>query len=125
MSKLFMLATGFFSLVLIGSAAGHIFSPDISTGFIPEFLPATPVHILTAIVEALLGVGLLIPRYRKHAFLGVFVLMIAFLPLHVIDLFRDAPVIGSVSAAVIRVVVQVGLIGLAWWGWKKSEHLRP
>lgn len=125
MSKLFMLATGFFSLVLIGSAAGHIFSPDISTGFIPEFLPATPVHILTAIVEALLGVGLLIPRYRKYAFLGVFVLMIAFLPLHVIDLFRDAPVIGSVSATVIRVVVQVGLIGLAWWGWKKSEHLRP
>lgn len=124
MSILFKLATGFFSLVLIGSAAGHIFSPDISTGLIPEVLPATPVHILTAIVEALLGVGLLIPRYRKHAFLGVFILMITFLPLHVIDLFRETPVIGSATAAVIRVVVQVGLIGLAWWGWKKSDHLR-
>lgn len=119
-----MLATGLFSLVLIGSAAGHIFSPEISTGFIPEFLPATPVHILTAIVEALLGVGLLIPRYRKHAFLGVFILMIAFLPLHVIDLFREAPVIGSEMAAIIRVIVQIGLILIALWGWRNSAHLR-
>lgn len=125
MKPLLKTITYFFSAILLISAIGHIFSPEISTGFIPEFLPATPVHILTTIVEALLGVGLLIPRYRKHAFLGVFILMIAFLPLHVIDLFQETPVIGSATAAVIRVVVQIGLILIALWGWRNLAHLRP
>lgn len=116
------LAFCFFAFILIVSAIGHIFSPELSTGFIPEFLPVTPVHIGAAIVEALLGIGLLLRRYRKQAFFGALLLMCAFLPLHIIDLFRETPVIGSATAAVIRVVVQVGLIGLAWWGWKHARR---
>lgn len=124
MKLLLKSVTYFFSAILLISAVGHILSPALSTGFIPEFLPVTPVHIGAAIVEVLLGIGLLLAPYRKRAFLGVLLLMCAFLPLHIIDLFREIPVIGPAPAAVIRVVVQIGLIGLAWWGWKKSNHLR-
>lgn len=116
--------TYFFSAILLISAAGHILSPELSTGFIPTFLPVTPVHIGIAVVEALLGIGLLLARYRKQAFLGVLLLMCGFLPLHIIDLFQETPVIGSATAAVIRVVVQIGLIGLAWWGWNHSRRIQ-
>lgn len=117
--------TCFFAAVLLISSVGHIVSPELSTGFIPQFLPVTPVHIAAAIVECALAIGLVIPTTRKWAFLGFFLLMLIFLPLHVLDLFQDKPVIGSFPAAVVRVVIQIVLIGSAWWGWKKSEHLRP
>ncbi len=116
--------TYFFSAILLISALGHILSPELSSGFIPEFLPVTPVHIGAAIVEALLGIGLLIAPYRKRAFLGILLLMCGFLPLHIIDLFQETPVIGSSAAAVIRVVVQIVLIGMAWWGWNHSRRIQ-
>lgn len=120
MSIFLKLATGFLSLILIISAIGHIINPELYAGFIPEFLPATPVNIASAIVEFVLGVGLLFQQYRRIAFLGVFILMLAFLPIHSFDLFREEPVIGTMTAAIIRVIVQFGLIGMAWWGWKQS-----
>ncbi len=116
--------TYFFSAILLISVVGHIFSPELTTGFIPAFLPVTPVHIGIAVVEALLGIGLLLARYRKQAFLGVLLLMCGFLPLHITDLFQETPVIGSSAAAVIRVVVQIVLIGMAWWGWNHSRRIQ-
>jgi uncharacterized membrane protein len=108
-------------LFIIFGAYGHISSPEISGGFIPDFLPKTPVHILTAIVEAGLGVLTLIPSTRKYGLTGIFLLMIAFLPIHIIDLFRENPVIGSKSAAAIRLVVQFVLIFLAWFANKPTK----
>ena len=53
-------------------------------------------------------------RVRCRAAWGVLFLMIGFLPLHVIDAFRETPIIGSPTAAVVRVGVQLLLIYLAW-----------
>jgi uncharacterized membrane protein len=60
-----------------------------------------------------------IPKYRKQALLGVVLLMIAFLPIHIADLFKDEPAIGSQTAAIIRVPIQFVLIYLAWFAQKK------
>lgn len=111
-----------FSLILILSAVGHLVSPEVSSGFIPDFLPETPVHIATAIVEAILGLGLFFPTYRKMAFLGIVVLMLAFLPLHVNDIFQEVPIIGTHTAAIVRVIIQVGLVTLAWMSWKQTPN---
>jgi uncharacterized membrane protein len=108
-------------LFLIFGAYGHIASPEISGGFIPDFLPKTPVHILTAIVEAGLGVLTLIPKTRKYGLTGIFFLMIAFLPIHIIDLLSENPVIGSKTAAGIRLVMQFVLIFLAWFANRPSK----
>ena len=105
----------FFAFILIVSGIGHLFYPKISDGFIPEFfLPRNVVQILAFVVELAIGVGLLIPALRGYAAWGVLVLMIGFLPLHVIDAFRATPIIGSPTAAVVRLVVQLLFIYLAW-----------
>jgi len=48
--------------------------------------------------------------------------MIAFLPIHVWDLFRAEPAIGSMNAAIIRVLIQFVLIYLGWRIWKKNSE---
>jgi uncharacterized membrane protein len=108
----------FFGIILIASAIGHLVNPDFSSGFIPDFLPKTLVHVLTSIVEAVLGIGVFIPNYRKKALTGIFILMILFLPLHIQDVFREEPVVGSLTGALIRLPVQLLLILMAWYARK-------
>lgn len=101
-------------LLLIAGAAAHIFNPKISDGFIPEFLPKKPVHIFTAIVEFALGLALLFPQTRKIAALGIIGLLSFFLVLHIQDLFREQPTIGSKTAAIIRIPFQFLFMYFAW-----------
>jgi uncharacterized membrane protein len=44
--------------------------------------------------------------------------MIAFLPLHIIDVFLDNPAIGSKTLAYIRLPLQFVLI---FWAWKANR----
>jgi uncharacterized membrane protein len=104
--------------LLIFGAVGHFLTPENYTGFIPEFLPEQLVNWLTGIVEGLLGIGVFIPAYRKKALLGITVLMILFLPIHVIDFLSENPVIGTKTAATIRLVVQFVFIYLPWFAYK-------
>ena len=72
--------------------------------------------------EAAIGIALIIPKYRKWGGLGFFLLMIGFLPIHVWDLFKETPAIGSMNAAIIRVLIQFVLIYLGWRIWKKNSE---
>ena len=107
-------------ILFILAAVGHIFNPEPTSGFIPEFLPKTFVHIIISIVEGSLGIGVFIPYFRQKALVGIIILMLLLLPLHIIDLFRDKPVIGSMTAAIIRIPIQFLLIYLAWFGKEKE-----
>lgn len=104
-----------FILLLVGNAFGHLFSPSGTNGFIPEFLPKQVVHILAAVIEFAIGFLLIGNKYRAFAGLSASILMMIYLPLHIIDLFREMPIIGSFTGALVRVVVQLLLI---WLGWK-------
>lgn len=119
MTKLSKITGYTLGAILIISAAGHIFAPEVSSDFIPDFLPKTAVHIATAIVEFILGIGVFFPAYRKRALMGIAILMMLFLPLHIIDLFRENPVIGSITAAIVRIPFQLLFIFMAWYAWKK------
>jgi hypothetical protein len=46
--------------------------------------------------------------------------MIAFFPIHIWDLLKEVPAIGSKDAAIIRLVVQFIFIGIAYFVFKKS-----
>lgn len=104
--------------LLIFGAVGHFLTPENYTAFIPEFLPENLVNWGAGIVEGLLGIGVFIPSYRKKALLGISILMILFLPIHAIDLFRENPAIGTKTAATIRLVVQFVFIYLPWYASK-------
>jgi len=106
------------ALLMLFGAFNHLYAPESYSDFIPDFFPETLAHILSSIAEVSIGIALLIPKYRKWGGLGLFLLMIAFLPIHLWDLTKEVPAIGSESAAIIRIAIQFVLIAAGWWIYK-------
>ncbi|MDH4473936.1 MAG: hypothetical protein QE487_15120 [Fluviicola sp.] len=109
------------AIILISGGVMHFIRPEVYNPFIPDTLPKLAVNYATGIVEIVLGIGLLTTKYRRLAAGGVFLLMIAFLPLHVMDVFADQPAIGSKTLAYIRLPLQFVLI---YWPWYIRKHSR-
>ena len=109
------------SPLLIMGGIAHFNNQVISSGFIPDFLPKDVVHIVIGIIELALGIGILIPKFRTQAAWGVFILMICFLPLHIMDLFGEIPIIGSQKAAMVRVPFQFLFIYMSWFIAKNTK----
>ncbi len=104
-----------FALLMLFGAFNHIYAPEAYAPFIPEFINQDFANISSAIAEAVVGITLLIPKYRKWGGLGFALLMVAFLPIHVWDLLKESPGIGSKMAAGIRLAIQFLLIAGGWW----------
>lgn len=105
---------------MVFGGVGHFTNPAFYSPFIPDFLPEALVNYGAGVVEIILGIGLFIPHFQRLAALGVFALMIVFLPIHIIDVFAANPAIGSKAAANIRLPIQFLFIGWAWWVWQKA-----
>jgi uncharacterized membrane protein len=101
------------SMILAG--VFHFISPAMYGPMIPDGLPKELINYGTGALEILLGIGVFVERFRWWATLGILLLMVVFLPVHVIDYFRDQPAIGSKTIAAIRIPLQFVLIGWAWW----------
>lgn len=104
-----------FGVFMILGGVAHFVTPAMYLAFIPNFLPKEHINYGSGIAEIVIGICVFIPRFRTQATLGILVLMVAFLPLHIIDIFRDSPAIGSHQLALIRLPVQCILIGWAWF----------
>jgi uncharacterized membrane protein len=121
-----MKALSFVSTILFGSImilAGimHFIKPHVYDAFIPDFMSKVLVNYATGTIEILIGIGTLTKRFRKSATLALFILMIVFLPLHTLDLFKEHPAIGSHLIAAIRFPIQFILIAWAWFIHVKSK----
>ena len=88
---------------------------------IPDFIPERLGNVVTAIVEAVVGIFLFIPKYREWGGFGFFILMLAFLPIHIWDALKENPMVGPSPAPEIRLAVQVLFIYAGWWIYKKSK----
>lgn len=100
---------------MINAGVQHFLKPEFYIPFVPFFLPfAMPIIYISGAVEILLGAAFIIPKYSKMGALGLMLLMILFLPIHVMDVFSDTPAIGSLQAAIIRVFVQFIFIAIPW-----------
>lgn len=106
------------ALLLIVAGVGHFVNPEIFLALTPDFLPKVITNVFVGALEILLGIGVFIPSTRKLALLGVFFLMIAFLPVHIFDAMKESPVIGSKTVAFIRIPIQFVLIYLPWFARK-------
>jgi uncharacterized membrane protein len=114
--------TYLFGALLVAAGFNHFVNPTLYNPFIPDFMPKLAVNYLSGFAEIIVGTGVFFPKFRKAATLGILVLMILFLPLHVIDVFQAHPAIGSHSAAVIRLPVQLVLIAWAWYCWVSASR---
>lgn len=113
--------TFLFAALMLMSAVNHIRNPEFYEPMIPSFIPPLFANIVAAIAEALVGIALLIPTYRRWGGLGFFLLMVAFLPIHIWDLMKETPAVGSTNAAIIRLLVQFVLIYAGWWLSKRPQ----
>lgn len=106
---------------MFGAGLLHFINPEPYLKFIPYFLtlPLLLVY-LSGFFEILLGLALLFNKNiaAKSAF-GIFILMLIFLPLHIWDLFKEDPAIGSRIMAIIRFPIQLLLIYLSYKLYKK------
>ncbi len=104
-----------FAVFMIMGGVQHFLKPEFYLPFVPSFLPF-PIAIiyLSGLVEIGLGLILIFKKYARIAALGIFILMILFLPIHVWDVFSDAPAIGSHKAALIRLPFQFLFMAIAW-----------
>ncbi len=104
------------AIFMIFGGVQHFLKPDFYTAFVPSFLPMTKFFIYASgVAELILGVMLFLkPKFAKWAALGVCLMMIAFLPIHIQDVFMDNPAIGSHKAALIRLPFQFVFIGWAY-----------
>ena len=99
-------------------------------GFLPflQNTPAFPVDLFPLPFLALhlileIGLGILLflnTKYAKLGALGVFYLMLLFLPVHIWDVFSATPAIGSHTAALIRLPFQFLFIA---WAWKIHKEI--
>ena len=98
--------TFLFGAFMIFGGINHFLKPEMYYPFIPDLLPQSIITLASGVAEIVLGIGAFIPQTRLIATRGIFILMILFLPLHIWDLFKEHPAIGSHQAAMIRVPVQ-------------------
>jgi uncharacterized membrane protein len=100
---------------MVYAGVQHFVKPDFYIPFVPYFLPFTKAIIyVSGLVEVLLGLMLIIPKYVKMGAIGIMLLMLLFLPIHIWDVFSDSPAIGSSQAALIRLPIQFLFIAIAW-----------
>ena len=92
----------------------HFKKPKFFNGFIPSFLPKRMVNYIFGAIEFILGISLFFDQALKNAALGIFILMALFLPIHIWDLFKEKPAIGSKKLAIIRIPLQFLLMYVSY-----------
>jgi uncharacterized membrane protein len=123
MQRLKSIAAFAFGAFLVFGGINHFLNPEFYVPFVPSWISLELANWSSGILEVIFGVGLFFPKSRRWSAWGAFGLMLCFLPLHVWDVFRDDPAIGSATAAYIRLPVQFLFIAWTWWLAQPSERL--
>lgn len=114
--KIWLIIRIIVGLFMINGGVQHFLKPDFYVPFVPAFLPFTmSIIYLSGVIEILLGLALFLKKdYAKFGALGLLLMMIAFLPVHVVDVFSATPAMGTHTAALIRLPIQFAFIALIW-----------
>ena len=105
------LAAPIVALLLVAGVA-HLIAPGLFLRIMPDWAPWKMFWVVVSgIAELLLGIGLLLPRWRVLAAWLTIAMLAVYLPIHVLDLLRDQPVVGSKTVAIVRLPIQLLLMG--------------
>jgi uncharacterized membrane protein len=109
-----------FGIILCFAGIIHVIKPRIFKNFIPDFLPKLTINYIFGAVEFVLGVGLFFSEMVKNAAVGIWILMLLFLPIHIWDATKVRPAIGPKTIAFIRIPLQFLLMYCAYIIYKNS-----
>jgi uncharacterized membrane protein len=110
-----LILTFLFGIFMLGNGMYHFSKPETYFPFIPNFLPKATINYLVAVIEILVGISVFIPQTRHFGGLIILIMMIAFLPIHIIDTFRQNPLIGTKQIAFQRLGLQLVFVLWAWF----------
>ncbi|MGY8908766.1 MAG: hypothetical protein ACKVIG_02740 [Flavobacteriales bacterium] len=88
----------------------HIIKPNFFKNFIPDFFPKLFVNYFIGFIEFFLGVGLFFDKYIEFSAISIIILLILLLPIHIWDVTKKRPAIGSKKIAIVRIPFQFLLI---------------
>lgn len=94
----------------------HFKLTEMETSIVPPYIPYPRAMVLISGVCELLGaIGILIPRTRRAAGIGLFLLTIAVTPANVFMLQHAERYSVPMWALIFRLPFQVFLLWLIWW----------
>lgn len=115
-----ILIKSFGAFMILGGIT-HFITPEMYFPFFPDAFPKAIIVYASGVLEVAIGVGVFIKRWSVYSIKAILILMILFLPLHVIDVFKDNPAIGSKLLAYIRLPLQFVLI---YWAYFIQDNNR-
>ncbi len=106
------------AVFFIAAGINHFLHPAFYVRIVPPWLPAHALLVqISGGCEILGGMGVLVPRLRRYAAIGLIALLVAVFPANVQmaqhpELYAD---IGSAPLLYIRVPLQIVMIAWVWW----------
>ena len=114
------------SILYIYVGINHFIDTKSFLIIIPPYLQTIGLEIiyLSGVFEIILGILLIIPKYRKIASYGIILLLIAVYPANIYLAFNEEPQnlmgISSFMASWVRLPLQFIFLGLAYWHSKDN-----
>ena len=114
------------SILYIYVGINHFIDTKSFLIIIPPYLQTIGLELiyLSGFFEIILGILLIIPKYRKIASYGIILLLIAVYPANIYLAFNEEPQnlmgISSFMASWVRLPLQFIFIGLAYWHSKDN-----
>ena len=102
----------------------HFVATDVEATIVPPYIPWPVAAVLISGVFELLGaVGILIPKVRRAAGIGLFLLTLAVTPAHIYMLQQPELFNVPLWALWLRLPIQVALLALIWWStWRPHRR---
>jgi uncharacterized membrane protein len=107
------------ALLFVVAGANHFLNPDVYRRIVPPMFPAPAALVfISGVGEILGGIGLLIPRLRRAAALGLIALLVAVFPANVyMAVAPDAAPAFGVPAWLLWLRLPLQFVLIAWM-WK-------
>ena len=108
-------------LILFVAGVVHLASPSIFIKAMPDYIPYhTTLIYITGVIELILGIGLLLKRFRKLSAFALMTYFVAILPAHFHMALNDIPMFGYDSPYVLwgRTAFQLVFI---YWAYKLKD----
>jgi uncharacterized membrane protein len=115
-----------FSVAYIVIGIIHLISPEKLIYMVPGFLPYPQALVyITGVMEILLAILLLIPRYQRWAGWGIIGLLVVVFPANINVAVNNLPAPGGLPAAAwyawSRLAFQPIYIAWVWWAAMNAE----
>ncbi len=110
------------ALFFMAAGVGHLVMPEFYLAMMPPWIPAPlATGYASGVAEAAGGLGLLVPRFRRAAGIGLIMLLVAVFPAN-LQMLLNARADGAPFSKEILLWLRLPLQPLIiWWVWRASR----